>query len=158
MRGAGEEREERHARTSALGLLCLQLVHPKNIPPSGFRCWKRVFRADGWIGLQPVEISSVSVEPSSGDAGWQSLSPVLCSAESAARFFETRRVCRCVVCRALHAGDGVGGLYKGHAVTRPLVGPTLESFANEAAPEESVALDELFMDAVGDADSTEGKT
>ncbi|CDJ64250.1 hypothetical protein, conserved [Eimeria necatrix] len=99
-------------------ILSLQtLVHPKNIPPSGYRCWQRVFRPDGWIGLQPVEISSVSVEAANADQG-----------------------------------DGAGALYKGHAVIHPLLGPDLDSPPNEGAPEESVGLDELFMDAVGESD------
>ncbi|CDJ56385.1 hypothetical protein, conserved [Eimeria maxima] len=99
-------------------ILSLQtLVHPKNIPPSGYRCWQRVFRPDGWIGLQPVEISSVSVETANPDQS-----------------------------------DGAGALYKGHAVIHPLLGPDLDSPPNEGAPEESVGLDELFMDAVGESD------
>ena len=52
----------------------------------------------------------------------------------------------------LHAGDGAGALYKGHAVIHPLLGPDLDSPPNEGAPEESVGLDELFMDAVGESD------
>lgn len=99
-------------------ILSLQtLVNPKNIPPAGYRCWQRVFRQDGWIGLQPVEIFSVSVEAANSEQT-----------------------------------DGQGLLYRGHAVIHPLLGPDLESAANEAAPEESVGLDELFMDAVGDSD------
>ncbi|KAL8438775.1 hypothetical protein Efla_004618 [Eimeria flavescens] len=99
-------------------ILSLQtLVNPKNVPPAGYRCWKRVFRPDGWIGLQPVEISSVSVEASNTEQS-----------------------------------DGAGMLYKGHAVVHSLLGPDLESPPNEATPEESVGLDELFMDAVGESD------
>lgn len=99
-------------------ILSLQtLVNPKNIPPAGYRCWQRVFRPDGWIGLQPVEIFSVSVESANTEQS-----------------------------------DGAGVLYKGHAVIHPLLGPDLESPPNEAAPEESVGLDELFMDAVGESD------
>ncbi|CDI81029.1 hypothetical protein, conserved, partial [Eimeria acervulina] len=48
--------------------------------------------------------------------------------------------------------DGAGALYKGHAVIHPLLGPDLDSPPNEGAPEESVGLDELFMDAVGESD------
>ncbi|KAL8272427.1 hypothetical protein Esti_003717 [Eimeria stiedai] len=99
-------------------ILSLQtLVNPKNMPPAGYRCWKRVFRPDGWIGLQPVEIASVSVEAANTEQS-----------------------------------DGAGVLYKGHAVVHSLLGPDLESPTNEAAPEESVGLDELFMDAVGESD------
>ncbi|XP_026193619.1 uncharacterized protein LOC34620765, partial [Cyclospora cayetanensis] len=99
-------------------ILSLQtLVNPKNIPPHGYRCWQRVFRPDGWIGLRPVEIHSVSVESA--------------NAEQA---------------------DGTAALYKGHAVIHPLLGPDLEGLPNEAAPQESVGLDELFMDAVGESD------
>ena len=59
-----------------------------------------------------------------------------------------------IVCLSMcmYAADGAGTLYKGHAVVRPLLGPDLESPPNEAAPEESVGLDELFMDAVGESD------
>ena len=157
----------------------MQLVNPKNIPPTGYRCWQRVFRPDGWIGLQPVEIFSVSVESANTEQSRQQYSfSVPCSKD--VHFPHALGLwlccllcpplCRCVclweaalvisACvipwalrvLGLHAGDGAGVLYKGHAVIHPLLGPDLESPPNEAAPEESVGLDELFMDAVGESD------
>ncbi|OEH79120.1 arginyl-tRNA synthetase [Cyclospora cayetanensis] len=117
-------------------ILSLQtLVNPKNIPPHGYRCWQRVFRPDGWIGLRPVEIHSVSVESANAEQA-----PLQDSVRS--HMHHAHAV----------VADGTAALYKGHAVIHPLLGPDLEGLPNEAAPQESVGLDELFMDAVGESD------
>lgn len=38
-------------------------------PPSNFRCWRRIIRNDHWIGLLPVAVRSVQLDPAIGLSG-----------------------------------------------------------------------------------------
>lgn len=85
-----EQTQHRQIEASRLTVVIpLTLIaSSKNLPSQNFRCWRRIIRSDGWIGLQPVVIRQIQINsplPSSqvdsdlgvtGDGVRTSLEPV----------------------------------------------------------------------------------
>lgn len=109
---------------------CLQLIHPSNPPPAGFRCWHRYYRPDGWVGLQPVELISLTLSSSLSNSGTGG------GGKEGAVFDEA------------NTGPPVSSEEKSEAVVKALLGPDLRSSVNPQSSEQLVSLDELFSDAV----------
>ncbi|EPT28439.1 arginyl-tRNA synthetase [Toxoplasma gondii ME49] len=118
-------------------LLPLQtIIHPSTPPPAGFRCWRRFYRPDGWVGLQPVELLSLSLRPASVAFAEGKSSPTHAGASGGGAF------------DGLQGGEGRQRFSeKSEAVVKALAGPDLRSAANAQASEQVATLDELFADA-----------
>lgn len=51
------------ARVYLLFPLTQVLARGSGAPPPNFRCWRRMVRSDHWVGLEPVALHSVQLEP-----------------------------------------------------------------------------------------------
>ncbi|PFH35717.1 arginyl-tRNA synthetase [Besnoitia besnoiti] len=133
-------------------LLPLQtLIHPTTPPPAGFRCWRRFYRPDGWVGLQPVELLSLSLRASSSSPSFEGTEGRAAggagSAGSSAAFEGSLPGSQSSERGGRLGGDRQRFSEKSEAVVKALLGPDLRSSANAQAPEQVATLDELFADA-----------
>eukprot|EP00922_Rhytidocystis_sp_ex-Travisia-forbesii_P017932 GHVS01026715.1.p1 GENE.GHVS01026715.1~~GHVS01026715.1.p1 ORF type:complete len:1171 (-),score=194.93 GHVS01026715.1:154-3666(-) len=66
--GGQDQTQNKTVERSRLTILVplMEAVSPNKIPSEGVRCWQRTYRADGWVGLEEVQV--LSMQPQSGSS------------------------------------------------------------------------------------------